>query len=123
MRSFGFDLAPQSPPTALTIDECMIRSSGRSKFRASLSLKHAISGFKASIGKFYYLIEDYENKEHVVHMDRFYMTLLIASDLPDLGFGCLGVLLPNRLCLPAEIEKEIDKIPAHKARFYFYKAS
>jgi len=141
-----------SPKQFLTIDECMIRFSGRSQFKVYMPLKPIKYGFKAyllteatsgyvlqwklheaakSTQKklsplkqiIYSLIENYQELGHVLCMDRFYTTLAIAKDLPEKGFGCIGAIMANRLSLTSEMKKELETLAMHESLFYIYKSS
>ena len=71
----------------------------------------------------YSLVEPYQNQGYILYMDRFYSTLPIARELLDMGFGCVGAIMRNRLNITDEMKKEIDKLKRHESLFYIYKSS
>ena len=125
------------PDRNLTIDEAMVKFSGRSKMKVYMPLKPIKYGFKIFLlcesktgfvlkwimytgrnsenvysnkNVVLRLLEGYEGEGYSVYMDRFYTSPNILLALRKKLIGASGTVMKNRLNLPKEYFELIEKL-------------
>jgi hypothetical protein len=130
-----------APPRDLTLDETMIKFSGRSNFKVYMPLKPIKYGFKVftvtpseepivvnfSIfdGKrsnireiVQNMMSPFLNKGHHLYIDRFYCSPSVLIDLQRNKTGACGTCMLNRLSLSEEIKTELSELPRDDFKYY-----
>jgi len=121
----------------LSVDEMIIPSKGRCKFRQYIKSKRHRFGMKvwalcdASSGYIYNfnfyvgkedesssknlsekvvlnLLKDLNSSNHKIYMDAYFTSVPLFDKLNDLGYGATGVLKKNRKYLPKDINTKIE---------------
>ncbi len=64
------------------------------------------------------LIQEDANKNYMIVMDRFYMTLNVVEFLTQKGFQVIGAIMKNRIQMSQTAEEEISYLSKGEALFY-----
>ena len=105
------------PKCDLSLDESMVKFKGRLTFRQSVAYSGKtsfarVAGVSFSEQVVLSLLEGYENKGHIVHLDNFYSAPILFKKLEEMNIGACGTVKANRKQMPKELLPE--RLPLQK---------